>query len=111
MPRGDGTGPNGMGPMTGRAAGYCAGYNVPGFANPAGGYGRGRGFGWGRGFGRARSRGMGWARSWPGQAYTPVGAEPEQIDFQSEMNQLKQQAQYLKTSLDELNQRIQELEK
>jgi hypothetical protein len=28
---GDGTGPAGMGPMTGRAAGYCAGYLVPGF--------------------------------------------------------------------------------
>ena len=37
MPRGDGTGPAGMGPMTGRAAGYCAGYTVPGYANPAGG--------------------------------------------------------------------------
>jgi len=52
MPRGDRTGPLGMGPMTGRAAGYCAGYPVPGFANPLGrrpyglaypayGYGRG----------------------------------------------------------------------
>jgi len=30
MPGGDGTGPAGMGPMTGRAAGYCAGYPVPG---------------------------------------------------------------------------------
>ena len=37
MPRGDGTGPAGMGPMTGRAAGYCAGYGVPGFMNPYGG--------------------------------------------------------------------------
>ncbi|NLG83887.1 MAG: DUF5320 domain-containing protein, partial [Firmicutes bacterium] len=25
MPRGDGTGPLGLGPMTGRAMGYCAG--------------------------------------------------------------------------------------
>jgi len=30
MPRGDRTGPQGMGPMTRRAAGYCAGYDVPG---------------------------------------------------------------------------------
>ena len=37
MPRGDGTGPAGMGPMTGRAAGYCAGYNMPGYMNPWGG--------------------------------------------------------------------------
>ena len=41
MPRGDRTGPWGAGPMTGRAAGYCAGYSVPGFMNPIGGYGRG----------------------------------------------------------------------
>jgi len=34
MPWGDGTGPMGMGPMTGRAAGFCAGYGVPGYANP-----------------------------------------------------------------------------
>ena len=37
MPFGDGTGPAGMGPMTGRAAGFCAGYPVPGYMNPAGG--------------------------------------------------------------------------
>jgi hypothetical protein len=48
MPRGDRTGPYGAGPMTGRAAGYCAGYSVPGYTNPRRGYGRG----WGRGFGR-----------------------------------------------------------
>jgi len=41
MPRGDGTGPMGMGPMTGRAAGCCAGYPVPGFMNPYGGAYRG----------------------------------------------------------------------
>jgi len=43
MPRGDGTGPMGMGPMTGRGAGICAGYNTPGYANSVG-FGRGRGF-------------------------------------------------------------------
>ena len=50
MPRGNGTGPAGMGPMTGRAAGYCAGYSTPGFMNPYGGR-MGAGFGWGRGRG------------------------------------------------------------
>jgi len=45
MPRGNGTGPAGMGPMTGRAAGYCAGYPVPGYMNPYGGrLGLGYGF-------------------------------------------------------------------
>lgn len=32
MPRGDGTGPAGLGPMTGRAAGYCADYPAYGGA-------------------------------------------------------------------------------
>ena len=36
MPRGDGTGPLGLGPMTGRAAGFCAGFRVPGYMNPVG---------------------------------------------------------------------------
>jgi hypothetical protein len=43
MPFGDGTGPMGLGPMTGRGRGFCAGFGRPGFANPI----AGRGFGWG----------------------------------------------------------------
>ena len=45
MPRGNGTGPMGMGPMTGRGAGYCNGFAAPGYANPTGlrcGFGRGQ---------------------------------------------------------------------
>ena len=38
MPFGDGTGPMGLGPMTGRGAGYCAGFGTAGFANPMPGY-------------------------------------------------------------------------
>lgn len=56
MPFGDRTGPLGYGPMTGRGAGFCAGYNMPGYMNsnvPR------RGMGWGRGFGRGRGRGGG----------------------------------------------------
>jgi hypothetical protein len=51
MPRGDRSGPMGMGPRSGRAAGYCAGYPVAGYANPLpgrGAYGGGGGRG-GRG--------------------------------------------------------------
>jgi len=76
MPLGDGTGPLGFGPMTGRAAGFCAGYPVPGYLNPVpgrgwfgvgrGGFpwggGRGRFFGRGFGFGRGGGRGRGWGR-------------------------------------------------
>jgi len=81
MPLGDGTGPAGMGPMTGRGTGYCAGYGVPGYANPLpgarfvagrpflgwprlglgfrGGFRRGYGSGFGRGYGRGYGRGFG----------------------------------------------------
>ena len=78
MPRGDGTGPAGLGPMTGRAAGYCAGYPVPGYMNPIPGggfWGAARG-GFGRGAGRGGGRGR---RNWyyatglPGWARTAQG--------------------------------------
>ena len=64
MPRGDRTGPQGMGPMTGRAAGYCAGYDAPGYANPI----PGRGLGMGRG-GRGRRAGYRWWWRSAGQDY------------------------------------------
>ena len=47
MPGGDGTGPLGRGPRTGRMAGFCAGADQPGFMNPFPGWGRRRGW---RGF-------------------------------------------------------------
>jgi len=56
MPFGDGTGPRGMGPMTGRGAGYCSGRAGAGFLNWRGMFGfnqvPGRGAGRGRGGGR-----------------------------------------------------------
>ncbi len=57
MPRGDGTGPRGLGPRTGRAAGFCAGNTVPGSAvgSPGAGAGRGLGAGAGRGLGAGAS--------------------------------------------------------
>ena len=64
MPLGDGTGPAGYGPMTGRGAGYCAGYGMPGYMNPVPGGGWGIGLGWGMGFGWGRGRGRGWGRLW-----------------------------------------------
>jgi len=53
MPYGDRTGPLGRGPKTGRAAGFCAGYDVPGSENYAFGRGMGRVGGRGRRFGYA----------------------------------------------------------
>ena len=100
MPWGDGTGPRGFGPMTGRGAGYCAGYDVPGYMNPVpgGGFsgrGAGRGFGrgMGRGFGRRMGRGFGWRAQFapavpvqPGYGY-PV--QPARLTRQSETEMLK----------------------
>jgi hypothetical protein len=65
MPRGDRTGPLGMGPRTGRGLGYCAGYPGPGFISPGPGFGFGRGMGFRGGFGRGMGfgRGRAWRRA------------------------------------------------
>lgn len=49
MPFGDGTGPLGQGPRTGRRAGFCSGFGVPGSFSRGGGFsvgGRVGGRGW-----------------------------------------------------------------
>jgi hypothetical protein len=121
MPRGDGTGPAGMGPMSGRAGGYCAGYSVPGYANTYGG--RYAGFGGGPGFrGGFGGRGYrnwyyasgfpGWCRydagypAWGGVVEYPFGPgiEPEQ-----EKEILKRQSDDLQRQLDEIKIRMDEL--
>jgi hypothetical protein len=71
MPFGDGTGPRGLGPMTGKGAGFCAGFGAPGFVNPMPGYDHPYRYahlapvrpGFGRGFGRGVGRG--WRRWGP----------------------------------------------
>jgi len=105
MPRGDGTGPAGMGPMTGRAAGYCAGYDRPGFANPVGGR-MGGGFGWGRG--------RGWGR-WGYPAAAPYGAPHNQYGQygytpEQEKDILKNQAKALEDELKQIQKRLSDLE-
>jgi|GEM_PF-6154040 len=40
MPGGNGTGPAGQGPMTGRGAGFCSGADIPGYAGPVTGQSR-----------------------------------------------------------------------
>lgn len=128
MPAGDGTGPMGMGPMTGRGAGYCAGYDAPGWAGPV--PGRGFGMGWGRGgaWGGRGGRGGGWRhRNWyhatglPGWArygYGPAQGAPPDWGYgppvaapsrEEETQYLRQQAEWLKQQLDAIDKRIQEL--
>jgi hypothetical protein len=106
MPGGDGTGPVGMGPMTGRGAGYCAGYPTPGYMSPVGG----RGF-WGRGRGGGRGR-----RNWYYATGLPLWARMAQGFFgaptaEQEREALRQQSQQLQESLNAINRRIEDLEK
>jgi len=124
MPAGDGTGPLGMGPMTGRAAGFCAGYGMPGYMNRVPGrgfgmgFGRGAGGGWGgRGGGRGRrnmyyATGLtGWQRAsagWPIWGAMPPAAAPTPAQ---EKDGLKSQAEYLENALAGIRSRIEELEK
>jgi hypothetical protein len=121
MPGGDRTGPGGFGPMTGRRAGYCAGYSVPGYMNPVGGYG---GYGRGRGGGRGRRNwyyqtGMpGWSRAsygypaWGGYAppVAPYANMPVQAPA-AEMDMLKQEADYLREELKAIEERLDSLKK
>lgn len=116
MPFGDGTGPWGLGPLTGRRLGYCAGYPVPGANNPIGYWGYGFGFGRGRGF---RNRfwatgipGWAWARGLSGVPYPYPPVSPYfpagPVD---EKEALKAQAAYLEEQLAAIQRRLGELER
>ena len=101
MPVGDRTGPRGMGPMSGKAAGYCVGQQIPGYASP--GYDSGMGRDYGRGFGRGRGR-----RFRGGIAGIPDAAPA--ATREQELETLKQQAEYFKTAGEEISARIAEIE-
>ena len=105
MPRGDRTGPIGNGPMTGRGAGYCAGFSVPGYASSCG---------WGVRCGSGRGR-----RFW--RIFYATGLFVGHIsdlnmltkDFPEETDEkefLKKQAEFLENQLDEVKKRLEELE-
>jgi hypothetical protein len=101
----------GMGPMTGRGAGFCAGFNVPGFLN------RGFGlFGQGRG-GRAGGRGWrnmfyatgltGWQRAAMGAPAVPAAtamptAEAEKQFLEAQVGAMQSQLEAIKKRLAEL---------
>lgn len=109
-----------MGPMTGRGAGYCAGYGSATDTWPMGyrrygmGYGRGAAM-WGGGFGGGRARrrwfsGMPWfSRSgFGGGMPTAAYQEP---DTEMEKQALKRDAEALQTELEMIQKRLAQIEK
>ena len=108
MQRFDRTGPQGMGPMTGGGRGYCA---VPGsgwavgtgrrglFRGPIGAPGRGRG-----GIGMGRGVRGGWG--YPGWGAAPVEPYGAPMSEEQELEQLRQQEQFVEGELEEIKRRI-----
>ena len=118
--------------MTGRGAGYCAGYSSPGYMNPsvgAGGY-----YGWGRGRGGfGRGRGRGWRNwyyatgvpggqravagfpAWGGQVNPRYGegyVNPynQELTPEQEAAMLREESKAMQQEMDAMNGRIKELE-
>jgi hypothetical protein len=88
MPGFDGTGPRGMGPMTGGGRGFCSPWGV-GAAYRSYGVAPGAGYGYGRSFGVG--------------PYVPTMTKEQELDF------LKNQAQAMKGQLEQIEARIQQL--
>ncbi|MGD2037676.1 MAG: DUF5320 domain-containing protein [Desulfobacterales bacterium] len=114
MPGLNRTGPMGAGPMTGGGRGLCnpataANARVSGVYGYGGGPGLGLrrgfrgGFGRGAGMGRGYGRGYGWYPTATAPAFPYPAAD--------EMEMLRAEAEYLKNSLESINQRMDELEK
>ncbi|MBS3781105.1 MAG: DUF5320 domain-containing protein [Candidatus Thermoplasmatota archaeon] len=125
MPRGDGTGPEGLGPATGRGLGYCTGHSTPGFTKAGGrGLARGRGRGIGRGLARGfrGGRGRGLRRAppiAPVERPFPVRRAPRTTEGQrayygeyteeDEIEDLKAYADQLEEELELVEERLDEL--
>lgn len=99
MPYGDGSGPGGMGPRTGRGFGFCSGYAQPGFL-----FGRGFGRGAGRGYGRGLRPDYGYSRPYD----FPV---PDQYSPEQERTYLKNQIKSMESTIGELKKRMGEIDK
>lgn len=119
MPSGDRTGPSGTGPGTGRAMGYCYGFDSPGYTRgPGRGMGRGSWSGYGRGMGRGRcfmaGRGHGFmrgsGRDFYCQGFAPgFASEMPAMNKDEEIKMLKSQIEYLSNEQKNIEKRLKEL--
>ncbi|MBD3164217.1 hypothetical protein GF323_03390 [Candidatus Woesearchaeota archaeon] len=107
MPAGDRTGPEGRGAMTGRARGYCAGYDEPGFTDNT--YRRGRERGFGRGMGRGMGRGRGFA--WRARAFVDRVIPTRAHSKEDEIKALEEEQKALDREKEDTNKRLEELKK
>ena len=109
MPRGDRRGPMGMGPMTGRGAGFCGGAGAPGFVSRMCGafLGQGRGRG-GRGWRNMfRATGLpGWMRAGESGVAPATQAPPSAVEKQY----LQDQVEMLQSQLDAVKKRLAEFQ-
>jgi hypothetical protein len=106
MPRGDGTGPMGMGPMTGRGAGYCGGRDAAGFVSRGGRAGRGGGYGRRNMF---HATGLtGWQRT--AMSASAPSATTAAPTTEAERQLLETQVRAIQSQLDEVKKRLAEFE-
>jgi hypothetical protein len=108
MPRGDQSGPEGKGPKTGRGAGFCAGFDMPGYANneiPR------LGIGW-----RSRRRGQRLPFNYCGRGFGGMRfaayevPDPVNITPEEKLGRLKQREKWLQEQLNEIQEDIQNIE-
>lgn len=101
MPRRDGTGPTGMGRITGRGAGLCTGLMPSEYANS----GRRVGLGCGR-----RFRGMFDSDDWP--QWTSFGYPHTRVNETAadEKESLSRQAEFLENQLQQVKERLSNFE-
>jgi hypothetical protein len=96
MPFRDRTGPQGLGPMTGRRRGLCVGNTETppfyGYHRRGRGMGLGRGRGFGKGFGRGFNR----------YQYEEISKEEEKKILKDEINHLKHNIEFMSDRLNEL---------
>jgi hypothetical protein len=101
MPRGDHRGPNGLGPMTGRGMGFCAGRDEPGFTHAGWGHHHGFGRGFDRGFGRGFGRGRGPGRR--DRPHSDLRSGNPTAALEAEIVYLERELEILKSEKDALD--------